>query len=219
MASRENRIEPRRPPPRLYLVTPPVADPAGIRATLVAALGGGAVAAVMLRLAATDDRTLINHAKALAPVVQDHGTALLIAGHAGIVVRAGADGTHAYGIADFQEALALKPERIVGCGALTTRHDAMLAAEGGADYVMFGEPNGGGHRPSFEAVRERIDWWAEVFEIPCVGFAGSIDEVAPLADAGAEFIALGDWIFDDPQGAALAVAEAASRLAPMEAAG
>jgi hypothetical protein len=46
-----------------------------------------------------------------------------------------------------------------------------------------------------------------------------MDEVAPLADAGAEFIALGDWIFDYPQGAALAVAEAASRLAPVEAAG
>jgi thiamine-phosphate pyrophosphorylase len=46
-----------------------------------------------------------------------------------------------------------------------------------------------------------------------------MEEVAPLAAAGAEFIALGDWIFDHPQGAALAVAEAASRVAPVEAAG
>jgi thiamine-phosphate pyrophosphorylase len=52
-----------------------------------------------------------------------------------------------------------------------------------------------------------------------VGFAGGIDEVAPIADAGAEFIALGDWIFDYPEGAAAAVAEAAHRLAPVEAAG
>jgi thiamine-phosphate pyrophosphorylase len=58
-----------------------------------------------------------------------------------------------------------------------------------------------------------------LFEIPCVGFAGGIEEVAPLADAGAEFIALGDWIFDNPQGAALAVAEAASRVARVEATG
>ena len=35
----------------------------------------------------------------------------------------------------------LKPERIVGVGGLATRHDAMLAAEQGADYVMFGEPD------------------------------------------------------------------------------
>ena len=36
---------------------------------------------------------------------------------------------------------SLKPERIAGCGGLATRHDAMLAAEAGADYVMFGEPD------------------------------------------------------------------------------
>ena len=52
-----------------------------------------------------------------------------------------------------------------------------------------------GHRPAFDAVSERVAWWAEVFEVPCVGFAGALDEVAPLAAAGAEFIALGDWVF------------------------
>ena len=38
----------------------------------------------------------------------------------------------------------LKPARIAGCGRLATRHDAMLAAEAGADYVMFGEPDAAG---------------------------------------------------------------------------
>jgi thiamine-phosphate pyrophosphorylase len=66
---------------------------------------------------------------------------------------------------------------------------------------------------------ERVAWWAELFEAPCVGFAGGIEEVAPIADAGADFLALGDWIFDYPQGAAAAVAEAANRLVPVEAAG
>ena len=43
---------------------------------------------------------------------------------------------------DFSAAVAsLKPDRIAGCGGLATRHDAMLAAESGADYVMFGEPD------------------------------------------------------------------------------
>ena len=54
----------------------------------------------------------------------------------------------------------------------------MLAAEAGADYVMFGEPDENGHRPSFDAVIERVEWWAEVFEIPCVGFAAHPDEIA-----------------------------------------
>jgi thiamine-phosphate pyrophosphorylase len=213
MASRGNRIKPRRPAPRLYLVTPPVVDPAGIRDALVSALAAGDVAAVMLRLAATDERTLIKHTRTLAPVIQDKGVALLISGHAGIVVRAGADGAHADGITAFQEALALKPACIVGCGGVATRHDAMLAAEAGADYVMFGEPGDAAHRPSFEAVLDRIAWWAEVFEIPCVGFAETAAEAEELAAAGADFIALGDAIFSDPRGAAAATAEAAQRLA------
>ena len=46
------------------------------------------------------------------------------------------------GIDAFDGALEqLKPERIAGAGGLATRHDAMLAAEAGADYVMFGEPD------------------------------------------------------------------------------
>jgi thiamine-phosphate pyrophosphorylase len=220
MGSRGNRTESKRPIPRLYLVTPAVVDPAAVQDMLGAAVRSGDVAAVLLRLAAADERTLINHAKVLAPLVQDQGAALLLDGLPDIVAHAGADGAHLSDITTFEAALAtLKPARIAGCGGLQTRHDAMLAAEAGADYVMFGEPDQRQHRPSLDAVVDRVDWWAKLFEVPCVGFAGSMDDVGPLADAGAEFIALGDWIFAYPQGAALAVVEAASRLAPVEAAG
>jgi len=67
MASRNHRTEPRREAPRLYLVTPLVDDPAGFQDTLASALSAGDVAAVMLRLAAADDRTLVNRAKTLVP--------------------------------------------------------------------------------------------------------------------------------------------------------
>jgi thiamine-phosphate pyrophosphorylase len=92
----------------------------------------------------------------------------------------------------------------------------MLAGEAGADYVMFGEPDPDGNRPSFEAVVERVAWWAEVFQPPCVGFAAGPDEVAPLAQAGAEFVALGDWIWTAPAGPAAAVAAAANQLIAVE---
>ena len=108
---------------------------------------------------------------------------------------------------------SLKPAHIAGCGRLTTRHEAMIAGETGADYVMFGEPDASGRRPSFDAVAERVAWWAELFEIPCVGFATSLDEVRPLASAGADFVAVGNCIFDDERGDAAAVADAARRLA------
>jgi thiamine-phosphate pyrophosphorylase len=209
-----------RPLPRLYLVTPQVADPAGARQALAAALAAADVAAVLLRLKAADERTLIDRAKVLAGVVQQKGVALLLDGHADLVARAGADGAHISGIETFEATVdSLKPERIAGCGGLASRHDAMTAGERGADYVMFGEPDADAWRPSFEATIERVTWWAEVFEVPCVGFAGNCDEIAPLVAAGADFVAAGDWIFDDARGPAAAVADAAQRLTLAETAG
>ncbi|MGH6727183.1 MAG: thiamine phosphate synthase [Pseudolabrys sp.] len=212
MVSRPKQADP-RPAPRLYLVTPLVADAHAFAAPLAAALGAGDVAAVLVRLSDADERTRINSAKSLAPIVQDKGAALLIAGHADLVARAGADGAHLTGMAAFTEALErLKPERIVGVGGLSTRHDAMVAAETGADYVMFGETDADGERPAFEAIEERVAWWAEVFAIPCVGFAAAMAEVAPLAAAGADFVALGDWLWRDASAVAATVARAAGDL-------
>jgi thiamine-phosphate pyrophosphorylase len=192
-------------------------DPAGLAGSLAQALAAADVAAVLLRLPAGDERDRINQAKALAPAVQDKGAALLLDGHPELAARAGADGAHLDGIDAFTAALAtLKPERIAGCGGLDSRHDAMLAAEGGADYVMFGEPDASGQRPSFDAIAERVAWWAEVFEAPCVGYAASLDEVGPLAAAGADFVAVGEWVFGDARGCAAAVADAARRLAVVE---
>ena len=131
-----------------------------------------------------------------------------------IVARAGADGAHLIGIEALdRRAASLKPDRIAGAGGLRSRHDAMLAGETGADYVMFGEPDRRGGRPPFDAVEERLTWWAELFEIPCVGYAASPDEIAPLVQAGADFVALGDWIWTHEQGPAAGVAAATALLA------
>lgn len=163
---------------------------------LTQALSVSDVAAVLLRLEDADERTLINRIKQLAPLVQQHEAALVLDGRAELAARGGADGAHISDISSFTAAIeTLKPERIAGCGGLETRHDAMLAAEKGADYVMFGEPDAQGHRPSFAAVEERVSWWAEVFEAPCVGFAAAPEEVAPLVKAGADFVAVGDWLW------------------------
>ena len=218
MATRQHPPEPRRPAPRLYLVTPPTADPARLADAIAPALAAADVAAVLVPLTGDDERALLNGLKALAPAVQGAGAALLLEGRADLVARAGADGAHLADIDDFSAAVgSLKPERIAGCGGLATRHDAMLAAEAGADYVMFGEPDDGGHRPSFEAILERVEWWAEVFEIPCVGFAASADEVAALAAAGADFVAVGAFVFDDPRGLATAMKHAQALLTIAEA--
>jgi thiamine-phosphate pyrophosphorylase len=199
---------PARPVPRLYLATPEIDDPSQLAASLPGLLAAADVAAVLLRLKETDQRTLISRIKTLAPLVQDGGAALLLDGHVELVARAGADGAHLTGIADTEDALpSLKPDRIAGVGGLTTRHDSMAAGEAGADYVLFGEPDPHGQRPSVEAIAERLQWWAELFEPPCVGFAVSRDEAAEFAAAGADFILVGDFIWADPRGAEAALIE------------
>ena len=121
MSTRPKKAEP-RPAPRLYLITPPVAETGAFAASLAEALAAGDVAAVLLRLADADERSLINCAKALGPVVQDKGAALLLDGHVELVARAGADGAHLTGLAAFTDALAhLKPDRIAGAGGLASR--------------------------------------------------------------------------------------------------
>jgi thiamine-phosphate pyrophosphorylase len=212
MASRGNRTVERRPAARLYLLTPQVTEPADVAAALAEGLAAADLAAVLLRLAEADDAVLVKRAQALAPVVQECGVALLLDGHPDIVACCGADGAHLTGIDQFRAAFAaLKPDRIAGCGGLKTRHDAMLAGEAGADYVMFGEPDAVQRRLSFAAILDRIAWWAELFEAPCVGYAANAEEVAPLAAAGADFVALGEWVFaQSAGGSALAATLAAA---------
>src|ERR1700738_1542623 len=199
---------PPRPVPRLYLATPVVDDPSPLLASLPGLLAGADVAAVLLRLKPTDQRSMISRVKALAPAIQASGAAVLLDGHVEMVARAGADGAHLTGIAALEDALpTLKPDRIAGVGGLTTRHDSMAAGELGADYVLFGEADGNGRRPSVEAIAERLQWWAELFEPPCVGFAASREEAYEFAAAGADFVLAGDFIWADPRGAAAALAE------------
>jgi thiamine-phosphate pyrophosphorylase len=203
-----SKATPPRPAPRLYLATPVVADPAPLADGLAGILRDADVAAVLVRLKETDPRSMISAAKALAPAIQGAGAALLIDGHADLVARSGADGAHLHGIAALEEALpGLKPDRIAGVGALTTRHDSMNAGERGADYVLFGEPDAHGERPSQEAIAERLGWWAELFEPPCVGYAATREEAVAFVRAGADFILADDLIWQDGRGPAVALAE------------
>jgi thiamine-phosphate pyrophosphorylase len=203
-----NKTASSRPAPRLYLATPVIADAAPLAAQLSEVLKGTDVAAVLVRLKQTDPRSMISLVKALAPAIQGTGAALLIDGHADLVARSGADGAHLSGIAALDEALpTLRPDRIAGVGALATRHDSMSAGERGADYVLFGEPDAQGRRPAPEAIAERLGWWAELFEPPCVGYAATRKEATDFVAAGADFILVDDLVWNDARGPAAALTE------------
>jgi thiamine-phosphate pyrophosphorylase len=203
-----SKSAPARPAPRLYLATPAVDDPDKLIAQLPAVFATADVAAVLLRLKETDHRSMISAVKVIAPVVQAAGRALLLDGHVELVARGGADGAHLNGIDALEEALpSLKPDRIAGAGGLITRHDSMTAGERGADYVLFGEPDAEGKRPSSEAIAERLSWWAELFEPPCIGYAATRDEVADFVMAGADFVLVEDLVWADQRGPAAALAD------------
>jgi thiamine-phosphate pyrophosphorylase len=209
--------------PQLYLVTPIVDDPEAFAPRLAAACAAGTVAAVQLRLAPADERTLVNRVKALAPLAQERGAAVLIAlaGEAPVeldiavvAARGGADGVHVEAGVEAARELRqrLKDERILGVGGIRSKHDAMSFGEEGVDYLLFGEPRRDGSLPSIEAVEERAAWWAEIFETPCVAFAPSLETVAALAGTGAEFVALGDAVWAHPDGPAAAMRAALGGL-------
>lgn len=204
---------------RLYLITPVLED-ASFAPRLAEACAAGRVAAVLLRLKPADERSLTNLVKALAPAVQEHGTAVLVTAEgqadlATIAARGGADGAHVTGadpalVRELRD--RLKSERAIGAGGIRTKDDAMTLGEAGVDYLLFGEPRPDGSLPPLESVVERAAWWAEIFETPCVAYAPTLEAVGPLAATNAEFVALGDAVWSHPEGPAAALKAAAEIL-------
>ena len=201
---------------RLYLITPPLsgADLDAFAPRFAEALGAGDVASALVRVAPGAEGDAKRIVQRLVELAAPRDVATLVENDARLVARVGADGAHINGVgAELAEALAsLHPARIVGAGSLRSRDDAMTAGEAGADYVMFGEPRRDGYTPPLAETVERTAWWAEIFQTPCVAFAGALAAVAPLTAAGADFVALGDAIWLAPSAAA-AMAEAQALVA------
>lgn len=201
--------------PQLYLITPPIDDLPAFRARLEPVLATGAVAVLLARFSARADADLKGPATALRAAVQEAGAAMLVdlPADARLVARIGLDGAHVGQPGPgLDEALeALKPDRIVGIGGLKSRHDAMEAGERDIDYVMFGEPRPDGSLPALSQTVDRAEWWASIFNIPCVAYAPDLDAVDALALTGAEFVGIGPWLFEADNPAAT-LAEARRRL-------
>jgi thiamine-phosphate pyrophosphorylase len=215
MERRRTRSEPNNP--RLILVTPAIEDAAAFVPALAAARAAADIAAVILRLAPGTDAEQLARIAALAPAARNSDAALLLEGRADLVAASGADGVHLHGSDAIAPARAtLGPDRIVGAGGLATRHDAMLAGEANADYVLFGDPDAN-RRPAFPVLLDRVSWWAELFVIPCIGYAATQEEIAPLVQTGTDYVALGEEaVWNAPEGPATALAAASKHLAERE---
>ena len=182
------------PPCSLYLITPPLSavSAGAFSKTFAEVLAATPVASALVRLAPGAEGEAKSIVAPLVKAAVAADCALILERDARLAARLGADGVHVTGAGEaLEEALeSLKPERIVGAGGLRMRDEAMTAGEKGADYVMFGEPRGGAPAMALELLVERVGWWAEIFETPCVAYAELIEAARRLAAAGADFVAL-----------------------------
>jgi thiamine-phosphate pyrophosphorylase len=176
--------EPKAAAHQLYLVVPATCPPAH----LAAALETADIAGLLVLDAGLDENALRTAIDELRPLAQARDVAVLLQDRPELADEAGCDGVH---LSD-SKALAgarrrLGAEAIIGVGCGASRHGAMTAAEGGADYVAFGahEPDPGPADP------ELLGWWQELMQLPCVAFgAAAPEDCARLATAGADFVAV-----------------------------
>ncbi|HWK86441.1 MAG TPA: thiamine phosphate synthase [Xanthobacteraceae bacterium] len=196
----ENRSDnnPPKTAPRLVLFAPPL-DAEHASALISEACDRADIASIILRTNGRSDAEIIASARRMLPVAIEKSAALLIEDRDDLAEDIKPDGVHFSNFpAQASQISPLKPHFIAGAAGLASRHDAMSAGETGADYVMFGEHVAGNRMP-FDTILERVAWWAEIFNVPCVVLAASLDEVPALVKAGADFIALDDAVWNTAQ--------------------
>jgi thiamine-phosphate pyrophosphorylase len=143
------------------------------------------------------------------PIAHARDVAFIVNDRPDLAKAVGADGVH-IGQEDADYASARKllgKDGIVGVTCHASRHLAMEAAERGADYVAFGSffPTDT-KQVTTSADIDLLQWWSEIFEIPCVAIGGiTVENCAPLIAAGADFLAVIAGVWQHPAGAAAAV--------------
>ncbi len=193
---------------QLYLITPPRLSPELVEA-LRDALAGGDVAAVQIRLKDNTREEIRAGAPELIRIIQDAGVAAILNDDAELADELGCDGVH-IGQDDgrVKDARAIMgKERTIGVTCHDSKHLAMIAGEAGADYVAFGAfyPTTTKQAPT-QAEPDVLRWWVELFELPCVAIGGiTVENAAPLIEAGADFLAVSSGVWDFPAGPGAAV--------------
>jgi thiamine-phosphate pyrophosphorylase len=203
---------------RLYLITPPrLDDPAAFAATLERAMSGGDVAALQIRLKDVDDAAIVAAVRALSPVAQAGGAAVILNDRPDLAAALGCDGVHV-GQEDAPYAQARRlmgKDRIVGVTCHDSRHLAMEAAEEGADYVAFGaffETATKAAKASADP--EILSIWQETMSTPCVAIGGiTVATARLLTAAGADFLAVSGGVWNQVGGPAAAVAAFNAQIA------
>ena len=197
-----------RPACQLYLISPLNVD-GDFPSQLEAALSAGPVAAFQFRVKDIDQHEAARLAVPLQEICARHDVAFIVNDSVSLAKRIKADGVH-LGQEDGDPAEAreeLGRDAQIGVTCHNSRHLAMEAAEGGADYVAFGAffPTTT-KEVKHQADLETLEMWSQFTEVPCVAIGGiTPDNAKAVVDAGADFIAVSGAVWNHPDGPAAAV--------------
>jgi len=202
-------------PCQLYLISP--LDVGGsFPDRLREALQAGPVSAFQFRVKDVDRQEAAKLAEPLKAICDEFDVAFIVNDDVTLAQQLGADGVHlGQGDESLKDArAALGKDVQIGITCHDSRHLAMEAGEGGANYVAFGAffpttTKETHHKPDLDLVR----WWSSMMEIPSVAIGGiTPDNCQPLIDAGADFLAVCGAVWNDPVGPAEAVRKFADIL-------
>ena len=193
---------------QLYLISP-LDVGGGFPEQLQQALEAGPVAAFQFRVKDVEQGEAERLAEPLKEICDAHDVAFIVNDDVDLAKRLAADGVHlGQGDGDLKDARAELGDQIqIGITCHDSRHLAMEAGEGGANYVAFGAffpttTKETRHRPEVDI----LEWWSTIMEIPCVAIGGiTPDNCQPLVDAGADFLAVSGSVWNDPEGPTYAV--------------
>lgn len=189
--------------PQIYLITPPNPDLASFPNMLRRIVDVTEISCVRLATAGMDEPDIRRTADHLREITVGHDIPMVIEDHVLLVAPLGLDGVHLSNEAPQQVRKIradLGGDAILGISCGNSQHDAMIAAETGADYVSFGPVGKTDLGDGEIAPPDLFSWWSEVIEVPVVA-EGHLDEdlMASLSNI-TDFIALGSelWADDDP---------------------
>lgn len=173
-------------------------------------------------MVAADDTTIRRAVEVLLPICQKYSVAFILNDNPTLAAELGCGGVHV-GQEDLEKTPVamcremMGEEAIIGVSCHASKHLAMDAAAGGADYVAFGAFHATKSKPMEKLEKygtpglELLEWWSSYTQIPCVAIGGMTPQnCAPMVAAGADFIAALSYVWEHPEGVGAAVREFAS---------
>jgi thiamine-phosphate pyrophosphorylase len=204
---------------KIYLISPPKFEIEDFSKKLEEALATNLVAVFQLRIKdlaedgtytkKADEQKIIEIANKLKPILKKYNVPFILNDNPKLAKQLGADGVH-LGDEDMsvKEARELLGETfIIGASCYASKDKAYTAGEEGANYVAFGAfYETQTKKPKGKPTLDLLKFWSEYTTLPSVAIGGiKPHNTKPIADAGADFIAVVTGVWDYEKGVAQAI--------------